>query len=70
MMMHTFNYSEYEFRETPATQPLPDPKAAEAWIGEAEWNLARLHPIQGALRSLETAVEAAAEEASSAGTDE
>jgi hypothetical protein len=54
MMTHTFNYSEYEFRETPATQPLPDPKAAEAWIGEAEWNLARLNPIQGALRTLET----------------
>jgi hypothetical protein len=54
MMMHTFNYQEYEFQDNPATQPLPDPKAAEAWIDEAEWNLARLHPIHSALRSLET----------------
>ncbi len=53
-MMHAFDYSEYEFRDTPAAQTLPDLKAAEAWIGEAEWNLVRLHPIQGALRSLET----------------
>lgn len=54
MMMHTFNYQAYEFRDIPATQPLPDPKAAEAWIEEAQWNLAELHPIRGALRSLET----------------
>jgi hypothetical protein len=54
MMMHTFNYQAYEFQDTPATQPLPDPKTAEAWIEEAQWKLAELHPIRGALRSLET----------------
>ena len=54
MMMHTFNYHAYEFKDTPAELPLPDRKAAEARIGEAEWDLAELHPIRGALRSLET----------------
>lgn len=54
MMMHTFNYWDYEPQDTPAAQPLPDHNAPEAWIGEAEWNLAQLHPIRGALRSLET----------------
>ena len=54
MMMHTFNYQAYEFQDNPATQPLPDPRAAEAWIEEAQWKLAELHPIRGALRSLET----------------
>ena len=54
MKMHTFEYDEYQFKDEPAIQPLPDPKAAEAWIEEAEWNLARLHPIRGALNSLET----------------
>ncbi len=54
MMMHAFDYSEYEFRDTPAAQTLPDLKAAEAWIEEAQWKLAELHPIRGALRSLET----------------
>ena len=53
-MMHTFDYQAYEFQDTPATQPLPDPRAAEAWIEEAQWKLAELHPIRGALRSLET----------------
>ena len=54
MMMHTFNYHAYEFRDTPAAHRLPDPKAAEAWIEEAQWKLAELHPIRGALQSLET----------------
>ena len=54
MLMHTFNYHAYEFRDTPAAHPLPDPKAAEAWIEEAQWKLAELHPIRGALRSMET----------------
>ena len=55
MMMHTFNYEEYKFQDSPATLPLPDFKATEAWIEEAEWNLLHLHPIRSALRSLETA---------------
>jgi hypothetical protein len=54
MMMHTFDYSAYEFRDTPAAQVLPDLKVTQAYLEEAEWNLARFHPIQGALRSLET----------------
>ena len=54
MMIHTFNYLEYEFRDTPAAQALPDLKANQAYLEEAEWKLAELHPIRGALRSLET----------------
>jgi hypothetical protein len=54
MMMHTFNYQEYEFRDTPAAQVLPDLKATQAYLEEAQWELAELHPIRGALRSLET----------------
>ena len=53
-MMHAFDYSEYEFRDTPAAQALPDLKANQAYLEEAEWKLAELHPIRGALRSLET----------------
>jgi len=54
MMMHTFNYEGYEFRDAPAAQVLPDLKATQAYLEEAQWELAELHPIRGALRSLET----------------
>ena len=54
MMMHTFNYTEYEFREAPAVIALPDLNAAKGYIEEAQWGLAQLHPIRGALQSLET----------------
>ena len=54
MMMHTFNYEGYEFQDTPAAQVLPDLKATQAYLEEAQWELAELHPIRGALRSLET----------------
>jgi len=54
MMMHTFNYEGYEFRDAPAAQVLPDLKATKAYLEEAQWELAELHPIRGALRSLET----------------
>lgn len=54
MMMHTFNYTEYEFRDAPAVIALPDLKAAKGYIEEAQWGLAQLHPIRGALQSLET----------------
>ena len=53
-MMHTFNYEGYEFRDAPAAQVLPDLKATQAYLEEAQWELAELHPIRGALRSLET----------------
>ena len=54
MMIHTFNYLEYEFRDTPAALALPDLRAAKGYIEEAQWGLAQLHPIRGALQSLET----------------
>ena len=54
MMMHTFNYTEYEFRDAPAVIALPDLNAAKGYIEEAQWGLAQLHPIRGALQSLET----------------
>ena len=54
MMMHTFNYTAYEFRDAPAVIALPDLKAAKGYIEEAQWGLAQLHPIRGALQSLET----------------
>ena len=54
MMMHAFNYLEYEFRDAPAAIALPDLKAAKGYIEEAQWGLAQLHPIRGALQSLET----------------
>ena len=54
MMMHTFNYLGYEFQDTPAALALPDLKAAKGYIEEAQWGLAQLHPIRGALQSLET----------------
>jgi len=54
MMMHTFNYTEYEFRDAPAVIALPDLRAAKGYIEEAQWGLAQLHPIRGALQSLET----------------
>ena len=54
MMMHTFNYEGYEFQDTPAALALPDLKATQAYLEEAQWELAELHPIRGALRSLET----------------
>jgi hypothetical protein len=54
MMMHAFNYLEYEFRDAPAAIALPDLKAAKGYIEEAQWELAQLHPIRGALQSLET----------------
>ena len=54
MMMHTFNYEGYEFRDAPAAQVLPDLKATQAYLEEAQWGLAQLHPIRGALQSLET----------------
>ena len=53
-MMHTFNYLEYEFQDTPAALALPDLKATQAYLEEAQWELAQLHPIRGALQSLET----------------
>ena len=53
-MMHTFNYTAYEFRDAPAVIALPDLKAAKGYIEEAQWGLAQLHPIRGALQSLET----------------
>ena len=53
-MMHTFNYEGYEFRDAPAAQVLPDLKATQAYLEEAQWGLAQLHPIRGALQSLET----------------
>jgi len=54
MMMHTFNYTAYEFRDAPAVIALPDLKEAKSYIEEAQWGLAQLHPIRGALQSLET----------------
>lgn len=51
MMMHTFNYLEYEFQDTPAALALPDLKATQAYLEEAQWELAQLHPIRGALQS-------------------
>ena len=54
MMMHTFNYTAYEFRDAPAVIALPDLRAAKGYIEEAQWGLAQLHPIRGALQSLET----------------
>ena len=54
MIMHTFNYEGYEFQDTPAALALPDLKAAKGYIEEAQWGLAQLHPIRGALQSLET----------------
>ena len=53
-MIHTFNYLEYEFQDTPAALALPDLRAAKGYIEEAQWGLAQLHPIRGALRSMET----------------
>ena len=32
MMMHAFNYLEYEFRDAPAAIALPDLKAAKGYI--------------------------------------
>ena len=54
MIMHAFHYEGYEFRDAPAAQVLPDLKATQAYLEEAQWELAELHPIRGALRSLET----------------
>jgi len=46
MIMHTFNYREYEPREYPSTDPLPALTRRKALAQEREWLTMQAHPIK------------------------
>jgi hypothetical protein len=55
MMHHDFSYEDYEFQDTPAKQPLPDPRSSEQYIWEHTWKALQVHPILKTIRLFETA---------------
>jgi hypothetical protein len=46
MMMHTFNYLEYESQEFPSTDPLPELTGHRAIAQERDWLTMQAHPIK------------------------
>ena len=46
MMMHTFNYRDYEPREYPSTDPLPALTGRKAVAQERDWLTLQAHPIK------------------------
>jgi hypothetical protein len=55
MMHHDFAYQDYEFQDTPAKQPLPDPRSSEQYVWEHTWKALQVHPILKTIRLFETA---------------
>ena len=54
-MHHDFFYQDYEFRDYPAEQPLPDHHSREQHVQEHAWKALQVHPITKAIRLFEIA---------------
>ena len=46
MMMHTFNYRDYEPQEYPSSDPLPELTGHRAIVQERDWLTMQAHPIK------------------------
>ena len=57
MMHHDFFYQDYEFRDYPAEQPLPERSSREQYVQEYAWKALQAHPIAQTIRLFEIAYE-------------
>lgn len=53
MMHHDFFYQDYEFKDYPAEQPLPERYSREQHVQEHAWKALQVHPITQTIRLFE-----------------